>query len=37
MLSRFNWQLRLKLPASVLPELQILKGDLAWSNSTVCP
>lgn len=37
MLSRCNWQLRLKTPASVLPEVQIPKGDLAWSNSTVSP
>lgn len=25
------------MPASVLPELQVPRGDLAWSNSTVSP
>lgn len=25
------------MPASALPELQIPRGDLAWSNSTVSP
>lgn len=35
--SRFNWQLRLETPASVLPELQIPRGDWAWRNSTASP